>query len=84
MPDECLICGAPLEYLKAETDMTCSLCGKVFPSKTRCVRGHYVCDECDACWESPDQIRKDNFSDLSTYLEERVIDLKSVIYDEYL
>lgn len=46
MPDECLICGAPLEYLKAETDMTCSLCGKVFPSKTRCVRGHYVCDEC--------------------------------------
>ena len=46
MPDECLICGEPLEYLKAETDMTCSLCGKVFPSKTRCVRGHYVCDEC--------------------------------------
>ena len=46
MADECLICGAPLEYLNAETDMTCSLCGKVFPSKTRCVRGHYVCDEC--------------------------------------
>ena len=44
----------------------------------------YVCDECDACWENPDQIRKDNFEDLSTYLEDRAVDLKSIIYGEYL
>ena len=46
MPDECLICSAPLAYLEAETGMICSLCGRSFPSKTRCVKGHYVCDEC--------------------------------------
>jgi len=46
MADECLICGEPLEYLHAETAMPCALCGKAFPSKTRCVQGHYVCDEC--------------------------------------
>ena len=46
MPDECLICSLPLEYLNAEEAMNCALCGRSFPSKTRCVRGHYVCDEC--------------------------------------
>lgn len=46
MPDECLICSAPLEYLETETDMTCTLCGRSFPSRSRCVKGHYVCDEC--------------------------------------
>ncbi len=46
MPDECLICSAPLEYLTDEVSMTCSLCGRSFPSKTRCIKGHYVCDEC--------------------------------------
>ena len=44
----------------------------------------YVCDECDACWESADQIRKDKLKDLSTYLEERKIDLQNIVYDEYL
>lgn len=46
MKDECLICGAPLEYLAEDAVMTCSLCGKTEPSKTRCVQGHYVCSEC--------------------------------------
>ena len=46
MADECLICGSPLEYLSAEADMTCALCGRSHPSKTCCVKGHYVCDEC--------------------------------------
>ena len=46
MPDECLICSSPLEYLDAEEAMNCALCGRSFPSKTRCVKGHYVCDEC--------------------------------------
>lgn len=46
MKDECLICGAPLEYLDEDVPMTCALCGKTENSKTRCVQGHYVCSEC--------------------------------------
>ena len=42
----CLICGSPLEYLQEDELMTCALCGKKEPSKTRCVKGHYVCNEC--------------------------------------
>ena len=44
--EECLICGAPLEYLTQDTLMECVLCHKQEPSKTRCVNGHYVCNEC--------------------------------------
>ncbi len=46
MQEECLICGAPLEYLDADVPMTCALCGRTENSKTRCVQGHYVCSEC--------------------------------------
>ena len=46
MQEECLICGAPLEYLDSDAPMTCALCGKTENSKTRCVQGHYVCSEC--------------------------------------
>ena len=44
--EECLICKAPLEYLDHDEPMTCAICHKTFPSKARCVKGHYVCDEC--------------------------------------
>ena len=44
--EECLICGAPLEYLEQDTLMECVLCHKKEPSKTRCVEGHYVCNSC--------------------------------------
>ena len=46
MNEECLICGAPLEYLETEEQMECAVCHKKENSKTRCVRGHYVCNEC--------------------------------------
>ena len=46
MNDECLICGAPLEYLQEERVMECVLCHKKKPSLTRCVNGHFVCDRC--------------------------------------
>ena len=46
MSEECLICGAPLEYLQEEVPMECGICRKTKPSRTRCVRGHFVCDEC--------------------------------------
>ena len=44
--EECLICKAPLVYLQQDEIMECALCHKREPSKTRCVNGHYVCNEC--------------------------------------
>ena len=44
--EECLICKAPLEYLVRDELMECAICHKKEPSKTRCVKGHYVCNEC--------------------------------------
>ena len=46
MKEECLICKAPLEYLETGVLMECAICHKTENSKTRCVNGHYVCDEC--------------------------------------
>ena len=46
MKDECLICKAPLEYLEADELMECAICHRKESSKTRCVNGHYVCNEC--------------------------------------
>ncbi len=46
MNEECLICKAPLEYLDRDETMECALCRKVQSSKTRCVKGHFVCDAC--------------------------------------
>ena len=44
--EECLICKAPLVYLNEDIEMECELCHKKENSKTRCVNGHYVCNEC--------------------------------------
>jgi hypothetical protein len=46
MNEECLICKAPLLYLDTDEVMECELCHKKQSSKTRCVNGHFVCDEC--------------------------------------
>lgn len=46
MQEECVICKAPLEYLEQDVLMECAICHKKEASKTRCVHGHYVCNEC--------------------------------------
>ena len=46
MKEECLICKAPLEYLETDILMECEICHKKENSKTRCVNGHYVCNDC--------------------------------------
>ena len=46
MNEECLICKAPLIYLDTDEVMECELCHKKQRSKTRCINGHFVCDEC--------------------------------------
>lgn len=44
--ESCLVCGGPLEYLDAATDVTCSLCGTPGRGHVRCPRHHYVCESC--------------------------------------
>ena len=56
MREECLICKAPLEYLTEDIEMECIICHKKELSKTRCIKGHYVCNEChmqglDSIWQ---------------------------------
>ena len=46
MSDECIICKAPLEYLEKDEELECAICHKKENSKTRCVKGHYVCNDC--------------------------------------
>ena len=46
MKEECLICKAPLEYLTRDEMMECAICHKQESSKTRCIKGHYVCSDC--------------------------------------
>lgn len=46
MIEECLICNAPLEYLQEDVLMECEICHCKELSKTRCSKGHYVCNEC--------------------------------------
>lgn len=48
MNDECLVCGAPLEYLGHAVSMECTVCHGTFLSSCRCERGHFVCDACHA------------------------------------
>ena len=46
MSEECLICGAPLVYLETAESMECAFCHRVEQSLSRCVHGHYVCNDC--------------------------------------
>lgn len=46
MNEECLICGASLEYLDSDQEMECELCHKKQFSKARCINGHFVCERC--------------------------------------
>ena len=46
MQEDCLICQEKLEYLDRDIMMECAICHKRENSKTRCINGHYVCNEC--------------------------------------
>ncbi len=46
MAKECIICNTYLEYLEKDELMECVICHKKENSKTRCINGHYVCNEC--------------------------------------
>ena len=61
MKEECLICKAPLEYLNEDVLMECAICHKKELSKTRCVNGHYVCNESRRCFH--DRLSLDHCAD---------------------
>lgn len=44
--ENCIACGAELEYLKKMEKMECIYCHKTFQSQVRCKEGHFVCDSC--------------------------------------
>lgn len=46
MAEECIICKSPLVYLQTDVEMECVICHKKELSKTRCEKGHYVCNAC--------------------------------------
>ena len=46
MKDECLMCGAPLQYSENDELMECAICHRKENSKTVCKNGHYICNEC--------------------------------------
>ena len=46
MDKECLICNSDIEYLSHDELMECVICHKKESSKARCVKGHFVCNEC--------------------------------------
>lgn len=44
----CLFCGSGLTYLTQAEPMSCSICQSLVMSTVRCVKGHFVCDNCHA------------------------------------
>jgi len=44
--EHCMICGEPLQYLKAAEPVTCSCCGKQWQGHVKCPLGHVLCDAC--------------------------------------
>ncbi len=45
---DCMVCGAPLVYLKADREETCAFCGESGSANSVCEQGHFVCDVCHA------------------------------------
>jgi hypothetical protein len=44
--ENCGVCGQSLVYDTAESERTCTFCGKNFNTLIYCPQGHYVCDAC--------------------------------------
>lgn len=44
--ENCMMCGAALEYSNEAQTLLCSCCGKTSAGHIRCPVGHYICDAC--------------------------------------
>mgnify|MGYP006280625527 CR=1 FL=1 len=43
---DCMVCGAPIEYLERERPQACHYCGERKAANAVCAEGHFVCDAC--------------------------------------
>ena len=46
--ENCMVCGAVLDYLHHAENLTCTYCGKIVQGSVACTAGHFICDECHA------------------------------------
>lgn len=44
--NDCLICGEELIYNDIARPMECSFCGEISETRTKCSKGHFICDRC--------------------------------------
>ena len=44
--EDCLVCGAPLDYATTPRMRVCTFCGREEPTLISCPAGHFVCDVC--------------------------------------
>ena len=44
--ENCMVCGARLDYLLAAADVTCTCCGASHQAHIKCPKGHALCDAC--------------------------------------
>ena len=44
--NNCIICGAELEYFNSPKTIECELCHRKFQTNAACKNGHYICDKC--------------------------------------
>ena len=44
--NNCIICGAELEYFNSPKTIECELCHRIFQTNAACKNGHYICDKC--------------------------------------
>ena len=41
--NNCIICGAELEYFNSPKTIECELCHRIFQTNAACKNGHYIC-----------------------------------------
>jgi hypothetical protein len=44
--ENCMVCGAGLNYLSHAENLTCTYCGKIMQGSIACPEGHFVCEDC--------------------------------------
>lgn len=46
--ENCMVCGAVLDYLHHAESLACAYCGKIVQGSITCTEGHFICEDCHA------------------------------------
>ncbi len=46
--ENCMVCGAVLDYLHHAENLDCTYCGKIVQGSITCTAGHFICEDCHA------------------------------------